>query len=103
MDNKNVTKLLDDVFTAFKKDDYYYIGQFILLMLKIKTNTFSIVDGQQRMTTFNLIINCLTKRKLEITKLNIKHTRYEERIAFENKIKKGQENLSIYLDKAVNQ
>ena len=52
------------------------------------------------MTTFNLIINYLSKRKQKITKLNIRHTRYEERIAFENKIKKGQQNLSIYLDKA---
>ena len=100
-DNKNVTKLLDDILSAFKKeDDYYYIGPIYLIDVKNKKNSFSIVDGQQRMTTFNLIINYLSKRKQEITKLNIKHTRYEERIAFENKIKKGQENLSIYLDKA---
>ncbi|MCH1613921.1 MAG: DUF262 domain-containing protein [Flavobacteriales bacterium] len=100
-DDSNVKKLLDDVLSAFeKKDDYYYIGPIYLIDVKTKNNTFSIVDGQQRMTTFNLIINCLSNRNQKIPQLNIKHTRYEERIAFEQKIKKGQQNLSIYLDKA---
>ena len=92
-DDSNVKKLLDDVLSAFeKKDDYYYIGPIYLIDVKNKKDAFSIVDGQQRMTTFNLIINYLSKRKQKITKLNIRHTRYEERIAFENKIKKGQQN-----------
>jgi len=51
----NVEQLLDDVWEAFQaQDDEYFIGSLITIEKK-KAEHYEVVDGQQRLTTLNLI------------------------------------------------
>lgn len=51
----NVEQLLDDVWEAFQaKDEEYFIGSLITIEKK-RAERYEVVDGQQRLTTLNLI------------------------------------------------
>lgn len=55
------TDLWDDLKAIDKgEEDYHYMGYLVLQ--EMQTNKFKIVDGQQRMTTFSLIILAAVKR-----------------------------------------
>lgn len=52
---ENVQQLLDDLWEAFEaKDDEYFVGSLITIE-KEKDKLYEVVDGQQRLTTLNLI------------------------------------------------
>lgn len=52
----NVTQLLDDVWEAYlAKDAEYFIGSLITIEVEEKA-LYDVVDGQQRLTTLNLIL-----------------------------------------------
>lgn len=53
---ENVTQLLDDVWEAFQANDSeYFIGSLITIEVEEKA-LYDVVDGQQRLTTLNLIL-----------------------------------------------
>lgn len=52
----NVSQLLDDVWIAYEdQDDEYFLGSLITIETK-KDVMYEVVDGQQRLTTLNLIL-----------------------------------------------
>lgn len=100
---KNVTQLLKDILQAYnKKEEYYYIGPIYLINVNSHEDTFTIVDGQQRLTTFVLIIDFIKRnfKEYDISPILLSHARIEERQALSNKLLKKQANLSAYLDQA---
>ena len=53
-----VATLIQDVYDAYKKDsDVYFIGTLVTYYKG--DNTYEVIDGQQRLTTINLILNAL--------------------------------------------
>ncbi|EJB52915.1 DUF262 domain-containing protein [Helicobacter pylori] len=74
---KNCEKLLDDLFEDYEKDSEsdYFCGSLVLVKSdpNSKTETYDIVDGQQRLSTFILLTkvladlynDCLTPKNLE--------------------------------------
>ncbi|MGL2765983.1 DUF262 domain-containing protein [Helicobacter pylori] len=60
---KNCEKLLDDLFEDYEKDSEsdYFCGSLVLVKsdLNSKTETYDIVDGQQRLSTFILLTKVL--------------------------------------------
>lgn len=55
-DKGNVEQLLDDLWEAFQaSDEEYFIGSLITIE-KEKDRRYDVVDGQQRLTTLNLIL-----------------------------------------------
>ncbi|EJB61160.1 hypothetical protein HPHPH42_1543 [Helicobacter pylori Hp H-42] len=62
---KNCTKLLDDLFSSYEyyKKSGYFCGSLVLIVINTdsETNaeTYDIVDGQQRLSTFILLAKVL--------------------------------------------
>ncbi|GAA7497391.1 hypothetical protein ckin125_10310 [Helicobacter pylori] len=62
---KNCTKLLDDLFSSYEyyKESGYFCGSLVLIVINTdsETNaeTYDIVDGQQRLSTFILLAKVL--------------------------------------------
>ncbi len=60
---KNCEKLLDDLFSSYEyyKESGYFCGSLVLVKSdpKSKTETYDIVDGQQRLSTFILLAKVL--------------------------------------------
>jgi uncharacterized protein with ParB-like and HNH nuclease domain len=72
-DQEQINVLLDDIFEAFKsesKDEGYYIGNIIVYDKSTKINglitKYDIIDGQQRITSFSLILLALYTLSLSI-------------------------------------
>ncbi len=60
---RNVNQLLDDIEDAMKRNrEVYRVGTLILHHDR-ETNTYNIVDGQQRTITFALMLKCLYDRE----------------------------------------
>lgn len=61
---KNCTKLLDDLFSSYEyyKGSGYFCGSLVLVKFdpNSKTETYDIVDGQQRLSTFILLAKVLS-------------------------------------------
>ena len=58
--NNNLDQLWKDLNEAIKnKDDIYFLGSIVLV--NEKPNVFSIIDGQQRLTTFAIMMDVLIK------------------------------------------
>lgn len=59
----NVLELLEDLWTSFSlgKNDEYFVGSLVLRKLNESEiqNEYEVLDGQQRLTTFSLILNSL--------------------------------------------
>ena len=55
-EKENVQQLLDDLFEAYEAEDKeYFIGSLITIERE-KDRLYDVVDGQQRLTTLNLIL-----------------------------------------------
>ncbi len=66
---KQILQLLDDIYDS---DGKYYIGS--LIVDKIDTNSYAVVDGQQRLTTVFLLLSYLKH-----TSVNVMSLRFEAR------------------------
>lgn len=61
-EKENIQQLLDDVWEAFEgKDTEYFIGSLITIQ-KERDRRYDVVDGQQRLTTLNVILARLRDR-----------------------------------------
>ena len=61
-EKENVQQLLDDVWEAYEeRDSEYFIGSLITIE-KERDRRYDVVDGQQRLTTLNLILARLRDR-----------------------------------------
>jgi len=61
-EQENVQQLLDDVWEAYEgRDAEYFIGSLITIERE-RDRRYDVVDGQQRLTTLNLIFACLRDR-----------------------------------------
>ncbi len=54
-EDKQITQLIEDI-SDVPDDDFYYIGA---LIVSKQGNKFEVVDGQQRLTSLYLLLNCL--------------------------------------------
>lgn len=65
MDRKNCKKLLDDLFSSYEcyKESGYFCGSLVLIVIgtdsETNAETYDIVDGQQRLSTFILLAKVL--------------------------------------------
>ncbi len=65
MDRKNCEKLLDDLLSSYEcyKESDYFCGSLVLIVIgtdsKTNAETYDIVDGQQRLSTFILLAKVL--------------------------------------------
>ena len=62
-EEKNVYRLLEDVFDLSNKSKYY-LGNIILQ--EVENNFYDIIDGQQRLVTLSLILNELGEQNLNL-------------------------------------
>ncbi len=65
-DITEVTQLIKDIadYAADKKEQFYYLGNLVVY-INNDTNTYETVDGQQRLTTLNIIACVLKGMKME--------------------------------------
>lgn len=74
----NVNELLDDLFYAFKNKEKneYFLGSLVLK--KRNDKEYEVLDGQQRLTTFTILIACLRDQINEINyKKHLQNFLYE--------------------------
>lgn len=57
-EKKNIRELFEDIQEAIEVNATHYIGTLVLSKTE-KDDVFYVVDGQQRITTISIIINCL--------------------------------------------
>jgi hypothetical protein len=83
---KNVIALLDDVFEyVMVKNKDYRIGNIILH--EVENGTNNIVDGQQRLTTISILLNCLDKNFTGLLlRQNFKHKISKDNIVYNLRI-----------------
>lgn len=66
-ENEQWQDLWDDInFINDNKDEYHYMGYLVLQEYNDNDSIFTIIDGQQRFTTFSLIVLAAIKRLKEI-------------------------------------
>ncbi|MFD0993172.1 DUF262 domain-containing protein [Tenacibaculum geojense] len=82
---KQVTELLDDINSFKKEDQAFYCLQPIVVKEREK-NKFELIDGQQRLTTTYIILQCLG-----ITLFNLDYKTRKQSEEFLNKVK----NLAV--------
>ncbi len=58
-DEEHSLELIQDIYNAFKRNDTEYFIGSIITIEKEKNRTYDVVDGQQRLTTLNLIFAVL--------------------------------------------
>lgn len=57
-EKEEITTLIQDVYDAYKKgSDVYFIGTLVTFVKD--DNVYEVIDGQQRLTTINLVLNAL--------------------------------------------
>jgi len=64
---KNIVELIDDIRESIETNSSHYIGTFVLS--KNRKDIFNIVDGQQRIMSITMIINCLIEYLDDIDKI----------------------------------
>ena len=75
-DTEQLEDLWEDIF-ELEENDYHYMG--ILVMQVIDGKTFKVIDGQQRLTTFSLMVLAGIKRLKELNqeeRVEILHNQY---------------------------
>ena len=56
---EQVTAFLDDLDVAFENGEDHFFGSVVMLAPEKSGNAYSIIDGQQRMTTFMILISVI--------------------------------------------
>ncbi|WP_418968496.1 DUF262 domain-containing protein [Alloscardovia omnicolens] len=72
-EDKQITQLIEDI-NDVSEDENYYIGSLIVAK---REAGYEVVDGQQRLTSLYLLLNCLKTFKTEyeqLPQLNVEHT-----------------------------
>lgn len=57
-EDKEIEQLIDDIYDIDSSENYY-IGSLVVSKIKDKTETYEVVDGQQRLTTLYLLLQYL--------------------------------------------
>jgi uncharacterized protein with ParB-like and HNH nuclease domain len=58
---QNIRDLFDDIIESIESNSNHYIGTIVLSKSEDDDEKYYVVDGQQRITTVTLLINCLVK------------------------------------------
>lgn len=58
---QNIRDLFDDIVESIESNSNHYIGTIVLSKSEDDDEKYYVVDGQQRITTVTLLINCLVK------------------------------------------
>ena len=62
-ENEHWEMFWEDIeFILNQEEDYHYMGYLVLQNAETERNTFKIIDGQQRLTTFSLLVLAAIKR-----------------------------------------
>lgn len=62
-EDKEIEQLIDDIYDIDSSENYY-IGSLVVSKIKDKTETYEVVDGQQRLTTLYLLLQYLVYEKV---------------------------------------
>lgn len=57
-EDKEIVQLIDDI-NDIDSSENYYIGSLVVSKIQGKAETYEVVDGQQRLTTLFLLVQCL--------------------------------------------
>ena len=87
-DTDNIQDLLDDLWYAYKNrpEDEYFLGSLVLKKIEeSKFDEYEVLDGQQRLTTFFLLMAVLRDiSKNKVLKETFQKRVYQEKNDFEN-------------------
>ncbi len=73
---KNVNQLLDDIENAmYNNKEVYRVGTLILHYDE-KAQSYNIVDGQQRIITFALLLSCICEEQIDFLKQKLSNNQY---------------------------
>lgn len=74
---KNANQLLDDIICAKNENkEVYRVGTLILHVDEKDDNIYNIVDGQQRIITFALLLKAMEESKIDFLKQNLPNNQY---------------------------
>lgn len=60
-EDKEIVQLIDDI-NDIDSSENYYIGSLVVSKIQGKAETYEVVDGQQRLTTLFLLVQCLVSK-----------------------------------------
>lgn len=94
---KHWIRFFDDLFVSFENKKEHFLGSIILKRSQSSDNFSSIIDGQQRLTTFSILLKVLYDNIDEAKRKHFNHCLFED-YAYDNapKIKHSKLDRALY-------